>query len=87
MNAATAKIFTLPSVDVTNDGARITLSKIGAGRVTIQTVDSDIILDSSATGTLYCDTAAEIWSNVTIEYVDAIVTWNVVGGSGTWIST
>ncbi len=87
MNSASAKIFTLPSVDSTNDGARITIMKVGAGRVTIQTADSDKIHDSSAGGTMYCDAAAEIYANVTLEYVDAVVTWVVIGGSGTWITT
>ncbi len=87
MNSASAKIFTLPSVDSTTDGAWITIMKVGAGRVTIQAADLDKIHDSSAGGTMYCDAAAEIYANVTLEYVDAIVTWIVIGGSGTWITT
>jgi hypothetical protein len=87
MNAATAKIFTLPSMGATEDGERITLSKIGAGRVTIQCVDTDTIGDSSATGSLYCDAAAETSSNVTIEYVHATTNWMIISGFGTWVST
>lgn len=87
MNAAVAKIFTLPSMGATEDGERITLSKIGAGKVTIQCVDTDTIADSSATGTLYCDVAGETSSNVTLEYVHTNTNWMAISGFGTWVST
>jgi hypothetical protein len=87
MNSASAKIFTLPSVASADDGARITIMKVGAGRVTIQAADTDIIQDSSAAGTMYCDAAAETYANVTLEYIDAITKWAIVSGTGTWITT
>ena len=85
MNAATAKIFTFPSVAAAQDAARITLVKIGAGRLTLQMVDSDKIFDSSATGSMYNDTA-ETYATVELEYCDTTVTWNVRGASGTWVT-
>ena len=87
MNATDAKTFTLPSVSATEDGKRITLSKIGAGKVTIQCADTDTIGDSSAGGSLYCDTAAETSSNVTIEYVHTNTNWMIISDFGTWVST
>ena len=87
MNSAIAKTFTLPSVVAADDGKKYILAKIGAGRVTIQCVDTDTIGDSSATGSLYCDIAAETSSNVTIEYVHATTNWMITGGFGTWVST
>jgi hypothetical protein len=87
MNSADAEIFTLPSVDATNDGAKVTLIKIGAGNLTIQAADSDKIADSSAGGTILNSTAAQTWATITLEYCDATVTWNVIGAHGTWTTT
>lgn len=85
MNNALARTFTFPSVGANDDGARITLLKLGAGKVTIQMVDSDKVHDSSATGTMYNDTA-ETYARVDLEYCHATTTWNVVA-SGTWTTT
>ena len=87
MNAATPKTFTFPSVGASDDGARLTLSKVGAGKLILQMVDSDKIHDSGATRTLYCDVAAETYSTVTVEYCHATVTWNIIGATGTWVTT
>ena len=87
MNSATDKIFTLPSVVAGDDGKRYTLAKIGAGKVTIQCVGTDTIADSSATGTMSCDVAAETSSNITIVCVHATANWMAVGGFGTWVTT
>jgi hypothetical protein len=87
MNSATSKVFTLPSVVAADDGKKYILAKIGAGKVTIQCVDTDTIGDSSATGTLYCDIATETSSNVTIEYVHTNTNWMIISGFGTWVST
>lgn len=86
MNSAIAKTFTFPSVGASDDGIRITIMKIGAGRVTIQMVDTDKIHDSSATGTMYNEEAAETFARVDAEYCHTTTTWNVVA-SGTWITT
>lgn len=87
MNAATAKIFTLPSVGSSNDGARLVLSKIGAGKVTVQTADTDKVGGSSAGGTIYCDVVVETYANLTLEYCDANTAWNIIGSDGTWVTT
>ena len=87
MDSATDKIFTLPSVIAQDDGKQYTLSKIGAGKVTIQCVDTDTVGDSTATGTMYCDVAAETYANVTLEYVHANTNWMPISGFGTWVTT
>ena len=86
MNSVIAKTFTFPSVGATDDGMRITLIKIGAGRLTLQMVDTDKIHNSSATGTMYNEEAAEIFARVDAEYCHTTTTWNVLA-SGTWITT
>lgn len=86
MNSAIAKTFTFPSVGASDDGTRITIMKIGAGRVTLQMVDTDKIHDSSATGTMYNEEATETYARVDAEYCHTTTTWNVVA-SGTWITT
>lgn len=86
MNSASDYTFTLPSVDLSSDGAHVTFMKEGAGKVTIQAADSDLIADSSAGGTIYDDVAAELYATITLEYVHAIVTWVVVGAHGTWVT-
>lgn len=85
MNAADAKIFTFPSVAAANDGARITITKIGAGKLTLQMPAGDKIFDSSVAGSMYNDTA-ETYASVELEYCDLTTTWNVRGTSGTWIT-
>ena len=87
MNSADAKIFTFPSVGAAEDGSRVTISKIGAGQVTLQMVDSDKIHDSSATGTLLNAQAGEVYATVTAEYCHATVTWNLISSVGTWTTT
>ena len=86
MNSATAQTFTFPSVGELDDGARYTLEKIGAGKLTLQMVDSDKCLDSSAGGTMYNDTT-ETYAVISLVYCHATTTWNVDGGSGTWTTT
>jgi hypothetical protein len=87
MNSGSDKTFTLPSVSAVDDGARLTVVKLGAGKVTIQAADSDIIADSTAGGTIYNNTAAQIYADVNLEYVDATVTWVIRGAHGSWTTT
>ena len=84
MNSATAKTFTFPSVAAGDDGARITLTKIGAGKVTFQAADSDKFMDSSDGGTMYNDTT-ETYARVDLEYCHETATWNITA-SGTWVT-
>jgi len=85
MNNGAARIFTFPSVAAAQDGARITFVCQGAGRLTLQMVDSDKVLDSAATGTVYTDD--DNIATITLEYVHATVTWVCIGASGTWTTT
>jgi hypothetical protein len=55
MNAAGAKVFTLPAVVAADVDRSITFVKRGAGKVTIQAAAGETIDDSSAGGTLYND--------------------------------
>jgi len=87
MNSGSTQIFTLPSVGSAEDGARLTIVKLGAGQVTIQAADSDLIGESSAGGTLYNSVAGEIYATVSLEYVHGSVKWVVRGAHGTWTTT
>jgi hypothetical protein len=86
MNSANDKIFNLPSVDATNVGTFYTFVKIGAGKVTIDATDSDLIADSSAGGTIYDSQAAETYANITLQLVSA-TQWVITGFNGTWTTT
>jgi len=83
MNNAGAKTFTLPSVGANDDGARLTICKIGAGQVTVATADTDSIYDSAGGGTLV-NSSAETYAVVVIEYCHTTTTWNAVSLIGTW---
>ncbi len=87
MRSAANRTAAFPSVGAAEDGLRITFIKGGAGRVTIQAADVDIVADSSAGGTIYNDVAGEIYATITLEYVHAVVTWVIVGAHGTWVTT
>jgi len=87
MSSASDKTFTFPSVGSGEDGKRITLGKLSTGKVTLQAADSDKVGDSAAGGTMYNDIATEVFANISFEYCHATVTWNVLSGHGTWIST
>jgi len=87
MNSADDKTFTLCSVGASEDGARLTFVKLGAGKVTIDAADSDIISDSGAGDTIYNDVAAETYATITIEYVHGSTKWVVIGAHGTWTTT
>jgi hypothetical protein len=86
MNSANDKIFNLPSVDATNVGTFYTFVKIGAGKVTIDAADSDLIADSSAGGTIYDSQASETYATITLQLVSA-TQWVITGFNGTWTTT
>ena len=87
MNSAADKILSLPSVGASEDGYRFTFVKQGAGKVTLQAADTDIIDSGSAAGTLFNSQAGETYANVTLEYLHATVTWLIVAARGTWSTT
>ena len=87
MNSASDKIFNAPSVGASDDGARITIVKIGAGKVTFQCADADTVADSGAGGTIYNSQAAETYATLMLEYVHATTNWVIVSFDGTWTTT
>jgi len=84
MNSADDKSFTLPSVGTTEDGARVTFIKQGAGKMTMIAVDTDYIDDSSATGTIYTITN---YATITLEYVHGMTRWVIISAAGTFTTT
>ena len=86
MSSASDHVAFLPSVGSSDSGARIRICKTGAGKVTTDAADSDLINDSGAGDTIYNDVAAETYAFVDLEYVHAIVTW-IATGTGTWVTT
>ena len=87
MNSGSDYNFTLPSVGTADDGARLTFIKQGAGKVTITAVDSDLISDSGAAGTISCAAGGLVGADINLEYVHGSVTWVVRGAHGTWTTT
>jgi hypothetical protein len=83
MNAAGTTTFSLPSVTAANIGIWFTFVKLGAGQLTIDAADSDIIVDSSAGGTIYNEYAAETWATITLILVSE-TKWTIIGALGHW---
>jgi len=83
VNSGSAQTVNLPSVDSSHIGIWFTVIKLGAGKVTINAPDSDVIVDSGAGGTIYNEAAGETYAMITLKLVSATV-WSVVGAIGTW---
>lgn len=83
-NSASDQIFTLPSVGTSDVGLEIEIFKIGAGKVTIQAVDTDTIEDSSATGTIYCSDTT--YAYIKLKLITASI-WCIKEAKGTWTTT
>jgi len=86
MTSADTEVINLPSVAAAQKGMQFTIVKLGAGQVTIQAADSDIIVDSSAGGTILNSQAAEVYATITLRLVTATL-WTIVGMIGTWTTT
>jgi len=86
MTSADAETINLPSVAAAQKGLEFTIVKLGAGQVTIQAADSDIIVDSSAGGTILNSQAAEIYATITLRLVTD-TKWTIIGMLGTWTTT
>jgi len=86
-NSASEVTMDLPAGSTAIDGKRVTFVKTGAGQLTITANGSDTIADSTAGGDLYNDVSSEDYANVTLEWVDAIDTWIMIGAHGTWSTT
>jgi hypothetical protein len=83
-SAVAAGTMTFPSVGSAEDGAVVTFVKTGSERLTVESVDTDGIADSSTPGTIYSDSAK---ATLTLVYIHAITSWVIKSASGTWITT
>jgi len=89
MTHANAKIFTLPSIDASHIGHGIGFVKLGAGQVTIDAADNDIIRDigasSTAGGTIY--NAIDQYAFIYLRIISATEYLVVFKNSDMWITT
>ncbi len=89
MNNAATKTFTLSSIDASHIGHGIGFVKLGAGQVTIDAADSDIIQDiaasSSAGGTIY--NAIDTYAFIYLRIISATEYLVVFKNSDMWITT
>lgn len=83
-NSTSAQTFNLPSVASGDIGLEYTIIKLGAGQVTIDAADSDLIEDSGAGDTIYC--ADDGIATITLKLVTE-TQWIIKFCSGTWITT
>jgi len=86
MNSALDKAFNLPSVGAGDVGLWFTFIKLGAGKLTIDAADSDVIADSGAGDTIYDDIAGETYATITLVLVSE-TQWAITGAHGTWVTT
>lgn len=86
VNAAGVQTVSLPSVAATDVGGWFTVVKLGAGQVTIDAADSDVIADSGAGDTIYNNIAAETYATITLRLVSETL-WSITGAFGTWTTT
>ena len=84
MNSAGDKSFTFPSLGSSEDGARVTFIKQGSGKLTIIAVDSDIIHEGSAAGSIYSITD---YAMAMLEYVHAMNRLVFISAYGSWTTT
>lgn len=83
-NSSSAQSFNLPSVSSSDVGFECTVVKLGAGQVTIDAADSDLIEDSGAGDTIYCND--ETIATITLKLVTE-TQWIIKFASGTWTTT
>ena len=60
------RIVRLPSVEATDIGSWIKVTKLGTGKVTIYAADSDTIADSVAGGSIYNEIADDLFTTITL---------------------
>ena len=89
MNSASDKTFTLPSIAASEIGDWVIFVKLGAGKVTIDCADSDIIRSiissSSAGGTVY--NAIDQYAVIHLLIISATEYLIIYARSDTWILT
>jgi len=84
VNAAGNLTMTLPAVGATEDGAKLTFVKQGAGKMTILASTGDKVGGSAATGFYASETDNAVLG---LEYVHGATTWAIVSKEGTFAST
>lgn len=84
VNSSDSKTMALPSVGSSDVGAWVRVIKLGSGQVTIDAADSDLIDDSGAGDTIYCDDAG--LASITLMLVSE-TQWAIVAAIGTWTTT
>lgn len=83
---ALAVVINLPSVDENQLWYWIEFQKIGAGNLTINAADVDVIADSAAGGNVANTAAAETFSFVKLGLIRA-TRWGIRGMLGSWTTT
>jgi len=83
INSASARQVSLPSVDTPEIGGWFRVVKLGAGAVTIQAADSDIINGGAAGGSIICNVAGETFAYITLRLVSGTA-WVIESGMGSW---
>ena len=84
VNAAGNLTMTLPAVGASDDGAKLTFFKRGAGKMTILASTGDKIDGSAATG-FYASSTDN--AALGLEYVHGSTTWFITSREGTFAST
>lgn len=84
VNNALAVQVNLPSVAAANIGAWIEIHRMGAGSLTIDAADSDVINDSSAGGKIACTTAGQTYAVIRLRLVTATIWRMAAMPMGSW---
>ena len=86
VDSGSERTITLPAVSAADIGATVTVVKLGAGKVVIQSAASTYISDSAAGGTIYNNAVLPPYAAITLRLVSA-TQWLPVAGQGAWITT
>ena len=85
INNAAAVVVNLPSVDANQISYWIEFQKMGAGNLTVNAADLDVIADSAAGGNI-ANTTTEVFAFVKIGLIRA-TRWGIRGMLGSWTTT
>ena len=84
-DSSSDQIFLLPSVGSDDIGIEYSFTKLGTGKVTITAADTDIIEDSGAGLSIYCDDVGI--ASITLKLVTQTQWIIKSGATGTWTTT
>jgi len=86
VEVAGATVVNLPSVAAGDIGTWVIIHKMGAGNMTINAADSDLVNDSSAGGSISNSVAAQTYGVITLALITA-TKWRQQGFPlGTWVT-